>query len=52
MEDLTYTISRLCTLLEDAIEETNWELVTTVSEELNELYEELDKSSSNFLNDY
>ena len=45
MEDLTHTISRLVTLLEDAIEETNWELVTTVSEELDELYEQLDKQS-------
>lgn len=45
MDDLTHTISRLVTLLEDAIEETNWELVTTVSEELDELYEQLDKQS-------
>jgi len=50
MEDLTNTVSRLCTLLEDAIEEQNWELVTTVSEELNELYLELDKSD--YVNQY
>ncbi len=43
MEDLTYTISRLCTLLEDAIEESNWDLVTSVSTEMDTLYQELDK---------
>ena len=52
MEDLTYTISRLCTLLEDAIEEQDWDRVTVVAEELENLYEELDKSASNFINDY
>lgn len=44
MEDLTYTISRLCNLLEDAIEEYDWELAKTVSDELSDLHEELDKS--------
>ena len=52
MEDLTYTISRLCTLLEDAIEELDWDRVTVVAKELDELYEELDKSSSNYLEQY
>lgn len=52
MEDLTHTISRLVSLLEDAIEEQDWDNVTTVANELDELYEELDKSSTNFLNDY
>lgn len=47
MRDLTQTISRLCTLLEDAIEETDWDMVSTISMELNELYEELDRSESN-----
>jgi hypothetical protein len=52
MRDLTHTISGLCTLLEDAIEESDWDLAKTVSTELNELYEELDRSESNFENDY
>jgi len=45
MDDIISIVSRLCTLLEDAIEEKNWDLVETVSEELDELYEDLEKKS-------
>jgi len=44
MENLTETIGGLCTALEDAIEEQDWDLVQDVSNKLNDLYEELDKS--------
>ena len=48
MDDITFIVSRLCTLLEDAIEEKNWELVETVSKELDELYEDLERKSDYF----
>ena len=52
MNELTETVSRLVTLLEDAVEERDWDIVFEVSNELNELYEELDKQSHNFLDNY
>lgn len=52
MEDLTYTISRLVTLLEDAIEEQDWDRVNTVAVEMDDLYNELDKQSSSFIDNY
>ena len=51
MEDITTILGRLCTLLEDAIEEKDWERVEIVAKELDELYEDLDKQDD-FLNDY
>ena len=43
MEDITTILGRLCTLLEDAIEENDWDRVQVVAKELDELYEDLDK---------
>ena len=44
MENLTELIGNLCSLLEDAIEEQEWDLVNTVAERLSTLYEEMDRS--------
>ena len=43
MEDITTILGRLCTLLEDAIEENDWDRVQVVAKELDELCEDLDK---------
>ena len=51
MDDITLIVSRLCTLLEDSIEENNWDLVQVVSKELNELYEDLERKSE-YLGEY
>lgn len=48
MENLTDTIGTLCNLLEDAFEEKDWELVQIVTNRLNELYEESDKSDYDY----
>jgi len=44
MENLTQTIGSLTSLLEDAIEEQEWDLVNTVAERLSTLYDEMDRS--------
>lgn len=45
-------IDNLCTLLEDANEERDWERVSNAIEQLNELYEDIDRSTSSFNEDY
>lgn len=52
MEDITEIVGRLCTMLEDAVEENNWDLVGTVAKDLDELYEDLEKKSSNPFGEY
>lgn len=48
MENLTELVGNLCTLIEDAIEEQDWERVQEVSTQLSELYEELDRAEYNY----
>jgi hypothetical protein len=52
MEELQQKIDNLCTLLEDAFEEKDWSRVESVIEQLNDLYEDIDRSLSGFDEDY
>jgi len=52
MDEILEKIDNLCTLLEDSYEEKDWERVSSVIEQLNELYEDIDRSTSGFGEDY
>ena len=45
MEDILDSIANIISLIEDSIEDGEWELVRDAKQELEELYEELDKNS-------
>lgn len=48
MENLTETIGNLCNILEDAVEEHDWDRVQQVITQLSDLYDELDRSEYNY----
>ena len=52
MEELQQKIDNLCTILEDALEEKDWSRVESVIEQLNDLYEDIERSTSGFEIDY
>ena len=52
MGNLTEEIGRICNILEDAIEEQDWNLVKKMTEELDDIYEKLDRQESGFQYDY
>lgn len=52
MGNLSEEIGRICNILEDAIEEQDWNLVKKMTEELDDIYEKLDKQESGFDYDY
>ena len=52
MKNLSEEIGRICNILEDAIEEQDWNLVKKMTEELDDIYEKLDKQESGFDYDY
>ena len=52
MDEILEKIDNLCTLLEDAHEEQDWDLVSKVIEGLDDLYEDIDRSTSGFDTDY
>lgn len=52
MDEILKKIDTVCTLLEDAHEEHDWERVSRAIEQLNELYEDLDRSTSGYGGDY
>ena len=45
MEDILDSIANIISLIDDAIIDREWELVRDAKQELDELYEELDKNS-------
>ena len=45
-------IGRICNLLEDAIEEKDWNLVQKMSEDLDDIYNQLDRQDSGFTQEY
>jgi hypothetical protein len=45
MEDILDNIANITSLLEDAIADREWGLVIDAKEELDELYEDIDKNS-------
>jgi len=52
MNDITEEIGRIINLLEDAVEEKDWSLVTKMISELDEIYESFEKQDSGFGYDY
>lgn len=52
MGNLSEEIGRIVNILEDAIEEKDWNLVKKMTEELDDIYEKLDKQESGFDYDY
>jgi len=52
MKNLSEEIGRICNILEDSIEEQDWNLVKKMTEELDEIYERLDKQENGFDYDY
>jgi len=51
MRDLTATIGKICNILEDAVELQDWKLVKKMIEELDDIYNELDRVDSGFNSD-
>ena len=52
MGKLAEELGRILNLLEDAVEEQDWNMVNDIVEELNELYERLDREESGGYNEY
>ena len=52
MKNLSEELGRIINLLEDAVEEQNWKTVSKMIQELDELYEELDRQENGFYPDY
>ena len=52
MEELTELIGRICTRLEEANADRDWEMVDGTIEELNLLYEDLEKRTSSYGYEY
>jgi len=48
MKNLSEEIGRICNILEDAVEEKDWDLVNNMIESLDYVYNELDKQESGF----
>lgn len=48
MKDLTTTIGKVCNLLEDAVETQDWKLVQKMIDELDEIYNQLERAESGF----
>ena len=48
MKDLTSTIGKICNILEDAVELQDWKLVKKMIDELDELYNQLERADSGF----
>ena len=48
MKNLTEEIGRICNILEDAVEEQDWKLVSRMIEALDDVYMTLDKEDSSF----
>jgi len=49
---LTEELGRILNLLEDAVEEQDWALVKKMIEDLDNIYEQLEKQESGFNYDY
>jgi lipopolysaccharide biosynthesis regulator YciM len=52
MGKLTEELGRILNLLEDAVEEQDWALVKKMIEDLDSIYEQLEKQESGFNYDY
>lgn len=52
MANLSEEIGRIINILEDAIEEQDWKLVKKMIDELDEIYEKLDREENGFQYDF
>lgn len=52
MSNLSEEIGRIVNQLEDAIEEQDWTIVQTMIDELDEIYNQLDRQESGYDIDY
>ena len=52
MGKLTEELGRILNLLEDAVEEQDWALVKKMIEDLDDIYEQLEKQEAGFDYDY
>jgi hypothetical protein len=52
MGKLTEELGRILNLLEDAVEEQDWSLVKKMIDDLDNIYEQLEKQESGFDYDY
>ena len=52
MANLSEEIGRICNILEDAVEEQDWKLVQKMIDELDSLYERLDRQENGYDYDY
>jgi len=52
MGQLSEEIGRICNILEDACEEQDWNLVKKMIEDLDDIYNQLDKQESGYNEDY
>ena len=52
MANLSEEIGRICNILEDSVEEQDWTLVNKMIDDLNDVYERLDKEENGYTQDY
>jgi|TARA_B100000925_G_scaffold272543_1_gene236548 hypothetical protein len=52
MGNLSEQIGRITNLLEDAVEEQDWNLVKKMTEELDDIYNQLDRQESGYGDEY
>lgn len=52
MGNLSEQIGRITNLLEDAVEEQDWNLVKKMTEELDDIYNQLDRQENGYSIDY
>ena len=50
MANLSEELGRIINVLEDAVEEGNWKIVQKMIQELDEIYEELDRQENGYSN--
>ena len=48
MTNLSEEIGRICNILEDAVEEQDWKLVQKMIDDLDDIYEKLDRQESGY----
>lgn len=52
MANLSQEIGRICNILEDAVEEQDWRLVQKMIDELDIIYQQLDRQENGYEFDY
>jgi hypothetical protein len=52
MANLAEEIGRICNILEDAVEEQDWNLVKKMIDDLDDIYNRLDRQESGYSEEY